>query len=308
MPRGNVAFKISDLRSQALSRPVTIELRRDPGVWGAGGENVNFEFTSEGVHTEARLKGIATQGGSGTRYTFRFRCSGYKTVSFFQFVAEGDQQGIQPVYLPVDPKRVKDIMAPDYPALPQALRSWLSSAEMTAVKPGDEDLVGKAGRELYDSLGALRKAALLNLFKKCRHRGTVGEVFEHFESLLTLRQDRCFVRVRKELREYLATNSLWVAAPNVLHEPLKDYALSDSLKSQDAHANLQITLQVSSTDGSFAADVDIDEASGFGHWGEVLRNHFTQQRTNPYAIHELLLAADPKELTLDPGYDLVLKG
>ena len=70
----------------------------------------------------------------------------------------------------------------------------------------------------------------------------------------------------------------------------------------------QLTFQYSTADGSIAADVDIDEYSGFPHWGEVLRNHFTRQRTNPYAIHQLLLAANLSrrgwDYPIEPGYEL----
>jgi hypothetical protein len=58
--------------------------------------------------------------------------------------------------------------------------------------------------------------------------------------------------------------------------------------------------------GRFAADVDIDEASGIEHGFEVLRNRF-QGRTNPYLIRELLLLADFETGALNPGYRFVFK-
>ena len=55
----------------------------------------------------------------------------------------------------------------------------------------------------------------------------------------------------------------------------------------------------------FAADVDIDEAAGIEHGVEVIRNKLFNNRTSPYLIREFLLAANPGERTLDPGYDFV---
>lgn len=45
-----------------------------------------------------------------------------------------------------------------------------------------------------------------------------------------------------------------------------------------------------STTNQLAADIDIDEASGIQHGMEVIRNAVFKRRTNPYLIHEFLLA------------------
>ena len=49
--------------------------------------------------------------------------------------------------------------------------------------------------------------------------------------------------------------------------------------------------------------MDIDDAQGFEHIFQVLGNTLTGEPTNPYNIHEVLLAAQH----LDPGYDVVLQ-
>jgi hypothetical protein len=54
--------------------------------------------------------------------------------------------------------------------------------------------------------------------------------------------------------------------------------------------------------GRMAADIDIDESSGIEHGFEVIRNAAFKKRTNPFLIHEFLLSADLKNLSLDPGY------
>jgi hypothetical protein len=66
---------------------------------------------------------------------------------------------------------------------------------------------------------------------------------------------------------------------------------------------LQVTVMENPATGEFAADVDIDEAAGIQHGLEVMRNAIFDQRTSPYLIREFMLASEPEELTLDPGYD-----
>lgn len=177
---------------------------------------------------------------------------------------------------------------------------------MIAVVDEDTGLTGKNGQALYDALDDERKAAILNLFAKANHKGTVGLIWKLFGGPMVIRRDRCFVEMKAGIEEHVNADSRFIAAPSALHKPLPGYRLSNSVKSDDCHANIQLTFQRNGS-GSIAADVDIDERTGFAHWGEVLRNHFTKQRTNPYAVHELLLAADLEENTLDPGYDLVMK-
>lgn len=305
MPTGNLNVQLTDLRTKPLTRDVEIAVRRDPGPNGAGGGNLDYIFEPEGT-IEARLVDIPTRGGPGSRHVLRFDSKGYLTVAFAQFITEGDQNALQDVFLVCDPKKVKTIAAPDFGKLPAKCKDWLSSAKMIAPAPEDKELVGKSGSALFDALGDERKAGMMNIFRKATHTGTVGALWPFIQEPLVFRRDRCFVRVDPKIREFLRDSELFSTAPNTLHDPLKGYKLSDSVKSDDKHANIQVTLQTAS-DGSWAADVDIDEHSGFEHWGEVLRNFFSRQRTNPYAVHELLLAADLKEHTLDPGYDLVLK-
>ncbi|MCC6264145.1 MAG: hypothetical protein IT169_11250 [Bryobacterales bacterium] len=305
MPVGNLELLITDLRTRPIGDPVLIELRRDKGSAGAGGGD--FDYTAEpGGAPAILLSGIPTRGGAGSLYRIRIPVRGYLPFSFLQFITEGDQRGIQRVYLVRDPKRVASIDAPQFSNLPEALRNWLGEARMIAIAKEDEDLVGKNGEALYAALGNERKAAMLNIFAKAGHKGTTGRIWSFFERLLVIRRDRCFVEMKAGIEEYVSEDSRFVSAPAALHKPMPGYRLSNSVKSDDQHANIQLTFQHNAA-GAIAADVDIDEHSGFAHWGEVLRNHFTRQRTNPYAVHELLLAADLDEHTLDPGYELVMK-
>ena len=302
MSTGSLFLSISDLQLRPLSAAVEISLQRDTGQFGQGGQNVNFQFLAEGT-TEAELSGIATRGGTGSRYILRVSAKRYKEFAFTQFISEGDQRALQPVYMVRDPKSVKAIIAPNFAEQPLPLRQFLQQAQMAKPAKEDQDLVGLQGEALFQQLGDKRKAALLNIFCKSTHKATTGEVWNFFRQPLVIRQDRCFVAVQPELVNYISQDDAFIPAPNTLHKPLEGYQLFHSVKSNDAHANLQITL-MRNANGDLAADVDIDESAGFGHWGEVLRNFFTKGRTNPYVVHQLLLAADTREQTLDPGYEL----
>ena len=56
------------------------------------------------------------------------------------------------------------------------------------------------------------------------------------------------------------------SADSSLHKALPGFSLTkQSFKSQDAHANLQVTFMQRKTDGALASDIDIDESSGIKH-------------------------------------------
>lgn len=110
------------------------------------------------------------------------------------------------MYIVRNPKHVEGIDAPDFSKLPKKLKDWLSSAQMIAPKKEDADLVGKAGAELYDALGSERKAAVLNIFAKATHTGTVGDIWTFIQSPLVFRRDRCFVRIDDAIREHVRSD------------------------------------------------------------------------------------------------------
>ena len=109
------------------------------------------------------------------------------------------------------------------------------------------------------------------------------------------------------MQDVVRQSNLFKSAPNTLHEPLPDFRMEESFKSLDAHANLQVTFMRHTNGDLMAADIDIDESSGIEHGFEVIRNAVFQNRTNPFLVHEFLIAADPMEKTLDPGYEFVFK-
>jgi hypothetical protein len=81
--------------------------------------------------------------------------------------------------------------------------------------------------------------------------------------------------------------------------------IGSSFKTRDAHANLQVTFMLHEQTEQLAADIDIDESSGIEHGFEVIDNAVFRRRTNPYLIREFMLSSDPRERSLDPGYEFV---
>lgn len=81
-----------------------------------------------------------------------------------------------------------------------------------------------------------------------------------------------------------------------------------TFKSREAAgaANLQLSFASRKNGGEteWMVDVDIDEKTGVGHWGEVIYHWVTGARTNPYAVHQLLCLSGhlpPYSLIVDPA-------
>jgi hypothetical protein len=306
MPKGSLAVQITDLTREPVRSRVEIEFKRVPGEAGAGGEAMELA-PNMGAATDLEITGITCRGGPGTLYRVQMRAPHYRVYSFFQLIRENQvNPASDDVEFWVKPGDVKEISAPQFEDLPAHLRTILSDAQMVAEKQEDRDLVGVSGASLYQKLGPLRKACLLNITKKASHP-TAEHCFPLIGVLLVCRQDRFFAMVDASLPALLRDSPVFKSAPDDLHQPLTGFRRAEegSFKSRDAHANLQVTFQRNNATDDLAADIDIDESSGIEHGFEVIRNAVFQNRTNPYLIREFMLAADLQEHTLDPGYRFV---
>lgn len=265
MGTSKLRFTLTGLDGAPVEGPFTVTLRP---AGNTGGTPLEAAFDQPG-ETDFTVTGL-----NAIPYAVRIESRNYRLYSFFSNANPGA------IRLAIRPGRVKGILAP-------AVRP-----DLTAILPA----VG-----FFDTLDALRQACLLNIFAKARHVSTAGS-FRFVKTILQLEQDRVFCRVEPEILAFLeGTPARFKTADQTLHKPLKDYRIFKSFKSKDDHANIQFTLMRQTADGSLAADIDIDEASGFRHGGEVLRNFLTGGKTNPYQIHQLLVLAE-----LDPGYQLLL--
>jgi hypothetical protein len=202
------------------------------------------------------------------------------------------------IVLPVNPAKVIRLQCPDYEDLPHA--HALLEASGTVL-----DFAGKQGRELYEAVDDIRKAGLLNIITKshltCFRND--ASVLSYFRQLRELRGDRFYVLVSHELRENVKNSvqdDLFTPASDLLHRPPDGYTRAGSFKTPDPFGNLQLSFFV--RDGEWMADVDIDDAAGFGHVFQVARNALTGQPTHPYDIHQILI----ERQAMDPGYRFVL--
>ena len=305
MPKASLQMKLTDLRGGPIHGPVHVDIVPQTGEPGTGGDHFEITVPDMKGATELILTGITCRGGIGTLYLIRVSTDDYRTYSFFQTVKPGNVR-VPPARLWVDPGAVTAITAPEFSKLNGNLRSLLIAANMVPLDPEDRDLAGLSADALYNALGPLRQSCLLNIFKKASHLPTTGNAFQFFRALRLARQDRCYLDIDPAVQQFLEQSpAIYSPAHNTLHEPLPNFQLTSSFKSNDAHANIQITLMRNPTTNEFAADVDIDEAAGIQHGVEVIRNKLFNNRTSPYLIREFLLAANPGERTLDPGYDFV---
>jgi hypothetical protein len=294
---------VSDLAHEVVTGDVTVEVTR---AEGGGGRTVFGVFPLDG-QSELELTGIPCQGGYGTTCTVKVKTKNYRQYQFQQLIRENrvNKASEGPVRPSVKAGRVRDIDPPRLGDLRASPRTLVNGAQMIAFKKEDRDLVGRSGAALYDNLGSLRQAALLNIATKANDDST-DHCGRFLGALLVVRQDRFLCEVDARMPEFLNGSGRFITAPDGLHKPLPGYRMIDvSFKSRDSHANLQVTF-MKHRNGGLAADVDIDEASGFRHGLEVIRNTF-RGRTNTYLIRELLLLRDQQKLSLDPGYGFVFK-
>ena len=304
MAKGSLTIEVSDARGGAVSGRLDIEL--DPHAQSIGGDAMEVSFNVAG-HKSFEITNISCHDGPGTLYAVRLNADGYKPYAFFQPMRPGARNlpSEARVRLMVNPKKVHSIAAPAFAELPAAFRRALEAAEMAELADEDRDLLGLSGAALYDAMDPMRKASLLNLVAKGMH-GSSDRIASFVRSPAILRQDRCFAEVDPALHDKLARSDKYKSAPGKLHTPPRGFELANSFKSRDAHANLQVTFMRQIGTDVMWADIDIDEASGFEHGFEVIRNALVDGRTNPYVVRELLLLALDHQ-PIDPGYDFVFR-
>ncbi len=305
MPKGDLSLRIVTLTGDPVRDRVEIAMKPVTGDPGAGGDAMELSVNM-GTAEDLTITGITCRGGPGTMYRITLWAPHYRDYAFFQLIRESTvNTASDDVEFWVKPGDVREILAPAFADLPADLQSLLAAADIRPVKPEDQDLAGASGASLYQKLGPVRKACLLNIAIKASHP-TADNVFPFLGRLLLCRQDRFFASVDSSLPERLRNSPVYKSAPETLHDPLPGFQLAEgSFKTRDAHANLQVTFMRDTQTAEMAADIDIDEFSGIEHGFEVIRNAVFRKRTNPYVIREFLLSADLRERSLDPGYRFV---
>jgi hypothetical protein len=303
MAKGNLVVHLSDMTGARVKGRVEIDLRRVDGSNGAGGQNM--EVSVNGPVGILTVTGVQCQTGPGTMYEMRVSTEHHRKYAFFQLIRENrDNPASDDVEFWVKPGDVANIQAPTFADLPATVRAMCDQATMIVDKPEDRDLVGLSGSALYQQMGPLRKACLLNIVKKAGDATTAGNCLPLIRGLMISRQDRMFATVAPGLVDLVQKGVMFKSAPSALHDPPPGFAMSvhGSFKSRDPHANLQVTFMTEVATGTLVADIDIDESSGIEHGFEVFRNAVFKKRTNPYLIREFLNAADFVGHSLSPDY------
>ncbi|HJS75604.1 MAG TPA: hypothetical protein VJ921_15025 [Vicinamibacteria bacterium] len=207
-------------------------------------------------------------------------------------------KGALDAVLPIHPDHVMGTTFPDYDQLDAELKIVLE-------RGGIEDHSQK-GKALYDGLGPLMKAGLLNVWTKMGHtllpEGLAAS--NYVESFYRVRGDRFFANVSRSFRDVVKTATaagLFESVDGSLHTPPDGFGPAGSFKSKDGYGNLQLTFFSSaSTPLAFKLDADIDDANGIEHVFQVLDHWITDSETHPYDIHQILM----KHQGLDPAYQI----
>lgn len=297
---GRFAFDLTDLLDEVIAAPVRVDLTPVDTTYGQTMRVVVAAGTRR-----VSVAGLACHPNSFVRYRVDLWTKNFKHYSTLQTIVAGhNPAGEGHIRLAANPSRVSDIVAPGFTHVPSGFRRAMAQADMWRMAEIDEDLVGKSGPVLYDALGPLRKACILNLAWKAGH-STSARISRYVRALHVLRQDRCFATVDPAIHAAMCHDERFVPVDGSLHATPPGYRRHSSFKTLDSHANLQVTLMVHPTTGHMVADVDIDERSGIAHGTEVIRNTITGNKTHPYLIRELLLLA--REAPIDPGYRFIFK-
>jgi hypothetical protein len=287
MATGTLKLELVDARGDGIRDHVTIELARQ----GLSNRYKNSIF----VRKDVQIKEIECDPSA--IYLTTITPSDYRPSQFFLTLQAGKTTS-KTARLPVDADKVTGIEAPAFARLDPELRRVLNASNI-------DTNPGVSGQALYDSLDAVRRACLLNIFTKAS--ATVlrngRTCFEHLGGMIKLRGDRFFAKTGGALREEVQNaRDLFEEVSGALHHPPDGFTSARSFKTKDRFGNLQLTFfRRGETGDDYLVDADIDEASGIEHGFEVLRNHLTGHRTSPYDIRDILIAHQQ----LDPGYDFL---
>ena len=201
--------------------------------------------------------------------------------------------------LPVNKNRVTSVTFPAFESLDSDAQRLLNASENVL------SFEGTQGEALYDVFDDIRKAGFLNLAAKAAHTRLLnGKTVIQCLSFITQQIGICclFAIADPTLHGevlHSATEDLFHKADDSLHQPPVGFIPVDSYKTPDHYGNLQLTFSTNGPEWSVRHG-QIDDAQGFEHIFQVVRNAVTGQPTHPYNIHEILVAYQE----IDPGYRL----
>lgn len=113
--------------------------------------------------------------------------------------------------------------------------------------------------------------------------------FIDWENPFEMRQDRGWFPITDPAKflNFLSNTGAMISVPGTLHNSHETgFKLVESFKTVHRVPTFQVTLWQCKDE--WAAEIDIDAKKGISHWGEVIRNHLTGGKTNPYLVNQLL--------------------
>lgn len=289
MPDGILQLSIWDVYGNFVDENVDIFLRHqtladDPAVRGILADQA------------IRIQGLR-QSPQGL-YRIEIDSPSYQAVSQFVNIAS-DGPTEKQFRLPVDHNKV---VAVRFPAITDILQDAQNLLANSSQVLGFE---GKSGQALYGALDDIRRAGFLNLISKSGRTRLSNNrtVLSYIQSLTEVRGDRFFAVIDPALHgetQHAVVDELFHQVDDALHTPPDGFERVDSYKTFDTYGNLQLTFSAKRDRSVWQVDMDIDDAQGFEHIFQVIRN--IAGPTHPYDIHEILIAYQE----LDPGYQLIV--
>jgi hypothetical protein len=230
--------------------------------------------------TNGRLKIDGLQDQPNDLYRVTIEHPSYMPVQ--QFIRISSQMDPLELTFPVDITRITKVNF-------QPFDSYNDEAKRLLSASASQSLTAK---DLFDSYTDIQKAGFLNISEKAAHTKLLNgkKANQYFIKLREVRGDRFFVDIDKSLVQDVhdaGVAGLCYKVPDVLHAPPQGFTHAGSYKSQDHYGNIQFTFHVDAAE-NYVCDVDIDDAAGFEHIFQVVRNTFSGP-THPYNIHEILI-------------------
>jgi hypothetical protein len=289
MPNGSLELRVLDVNGDFVNENVDIDLRHQTLADDRAARGVMASQPIEIPNLHETPQGL---------YRLEVDASSYQAVSQFVNIDSG-RPTEKTVTLPIDHNKVISVVFPTFAAiLPDAQTLLKNSSRVLGFE-------GKSGELLYAALDDVRRAGFLNLVAKSNRTRLSNDrtVLTYISELSEVRGDRFFAFIDPALHsetQHAVVDELFHSVDDALHTPPPGMEKVDSYKTFDHYGNLQLTFSATGDLKQWQVDMDIDDAQGFEHIFQVIRN--IGGATHPYDIHEILLGYQE----LDPGYKLMV--
>lgn len=217
----------------------------------------------------------------GQRYTLLATTPGHRGVAIFP---------IQP-----RPGGLSHTAVMMIPKEPQADFSNFSFRKLKEISPAFHRALAEEGKVTEEDFLSLedpqRIAAALNLEAKLRNiklgNGYAVDSIRKIDGLESVRVDRLRAWVDEAMPSQVERLTSFTKVPDWVNRPgHKEHPVG--YKEQVPFGSLQISFAESPVGQLLSADIDMDLWYGVAHFGEWLKNHFTEQTTDQFTVYTQL--------------------